>query len=482
MQVKKFEAPTIQEALENVKRELGPEAIILQTKNHKRGFGLMSKASVEVTAAISERSLQKKQLVESRLPPANQAILKKFSAGKQADVFDKYLDKHLEKANQTKDQVEFNSVNKGKSVAIKNSPSKKAPSAPAMATSPVAAAPKKITATRYIDIEDDQDQKKPNQNSNLDVAESHRKTMSLEEEVHYLKNMIQELKTAQEQDSANFKGTQGYPFHQTALDIPALQEAFEQLVVNGVDRRYVLTLIKKVAFELGPDRSRSHEEVLDVLASEIMDSVHVAPQLKDFGERKLAQRSVIALVGPTGVGKTTTAAKLASELHLKKSLRVGLINLDSQNVRAFDQLATFAKIIQVPFRSISSLDDLRAALQDFQSLDVVVIDTVGSSQRDLDALREAQNSLKNIPNLKTYLTISATTRDTEMYDIANRFSIFNPQGLVISKLDEATMYGSIFNLSQKVKIPFAFFTTGQTVPGDLEDATCERVAALVMEI
>src|SRR4051812_45673475 len=106
MQVKKFEAPTIQEALEHVKRELGPEAIILQTKKNKRGFGLMSKSSVEVTAAVSDRSLHKKQLVETRVSTPNKSSIQKLSAGKQADFFDQYMDKHLQKATQTQDRVE----------------------------------------------------------------------------------------------------------------------------------------------------------------------------------------------------------------------------------------------------------------------------------------------------------------------------------------------------------------------------------------
>src|SRR6478609_3049299 len=105
MQVKKFEAPTIQEALENVKRELGPEAIILQTKKNKRGFGLLSKASVEVTAAVSERSLQKKQSLDRRLPESGRAAMKNMPAERQAQLIDRYTDKTLTQASQTRDQV-----------------------------------------------------------------------------------------------------------------------------------------------------------------------------------------------------------------------------------------------------------------------------------------------------------------------------------------------------------------------------------------
>src|SRR5579872_5160617 len=97
MQIKKFEAPTIQEALDTIKRELGPEAIILQTKQNKRGFGLMSKGSVEVTAAVSDRSLGKKHFAEKRMPPQTQEQIKAQNAGRQADIYDAALEKHLEK-------------------------------------------------------------------------------------------------------------------------------------------------------------------------------------------------------------------------------------------------------------------------------------------------------------------------------------------------------------------------------------------------
>src|SRR6185437_15031496 len=131
MQVKKFEAPTLQEALDTVKRELGPEAIILQTKKYKRGFGLMSKPSVEVTAAISDRSMHKKQYVETRLPQANREVLTKLPADRQKEFYDKYADG---KINRPGTGV---AATAGGGVAVDASPAHK------------------LTATRYIDIDED---------------------------------------------------------------------------------------------------------------------------------------------------------------------------------------------------------------------------------------------------------------------------------------------------------------------------------------
>ena len=148
---------------------------------------------------------------------------------------------------------------------------------------------------------------------------------------------------------------------------------------------------------------------------------------------------------------------------------------------AFDQLGTYAKILNVPFRSAASAEELRVAIQDFQALDLVIVDTTGRSQRDPASLKEMQDMLQAVPDIRLELVLSVTTRDNELYDMANRFSIFRPQGIIVSKLDEASMYGSIYNVSHKVKLPLLYFTTGR-VPEDFEEATKERVAALIMDL
>ena len=485
MQVKKFEAPTIQEALDTIKRELGPEAIILQTKKYKRGFGLMSKASVEITAAISDRSVQKKAYVEKRLSSGSRDTLKNIGAGRQADIIDDYVDKHASKAaanayeraqpkahsssgashldrlTQTADRVEVR---------------RSAPSSAAVSGGQIGAAVvqsgRKVTSTRYIDIQDE-------------AGKSGTPGMSVQDEIRHLKRMLEEVKGNQEsRDSRSHQTGSGAHSLMAAgtLEYPAMQDAYEQLVINGMDKRNALSLLKKVGFELGTDQARQPEAVLDQLALEVLESTQIASPLLGVEPGKGAGPAVITLVGPTGVGKTTTIAKIASEALIKKNLKVGLINLDSYKIAAFDQLATYAKILNVPFRSVANAQDLQSALADFKSLDLVLIDTTGRSQKDPEALKQMQAILSVVPSNNTQLVLSATTRDGELYDIASRFGIFKPQAMVISKLDEATTFGSIYNISQKAKLPLSYFTTGQRVPEDIEQASRERLVSLVLEI
>jgi len=473
MQVKKFEAPTIQEALDNVKRDLGPEAIILQTKRNRRGFGLLSKASIEVTAAVSERSLQKKQTVEDRMTETGRSTVKSLPAERQADLIDKYTDRNLAQASRTKENVE------------------------------VTAKTKKITATRYIDIEDGDapvtSPSKPVSKPSYDKPLTQKSVLpetlapktvaptvmagadlSLQEEVRTLKQFIEELRVAKEApaESTTFQTYAG-------IDSPVLQAAFEQLTLNGVNRQYAYSLVKKVAFELEGQKAKlfQSEKVLDCLASEIMHSVEVHEIFPKAEEADSVRKAhVVALVGPTGMGKTTTIAKLASEAMTKHKLKVGLVNLDQQKVGAFDQLGTYAKILNVPFRSASSIEDFRAAIRDFQNVDFVFVDTGGFSQKDAVSLKNATEILHSVADLKVYLLLSAITRETELFDAANKFSVLRPRGVIMSKLDEANLYGCLYNVSQKVKLPLVYFTTGQRIPEDIEPATPERVVSLVMDL
>lgn len=493
MQVKKFEAPTIQEALDTIKRELGPEAIILHTKQNKKGFGLMSKASVEVTAAVSDRSIQKKKVTESKLPNQKREMLRSAPAKSQADAMDKHYDRLMGAVGKAKEQVSLSKRAAQAATRMASQLGSKVASSDS-AIKVIPTTPSKITARKYVEIPDQDEPTTAkaapaNPRANAPMVKSGSHTYigsngeSVEDEMRQLKRMIVEMKSAQE-DVLNGSASQNIP--RGTLQTPALQDAFEQLILNGVDKRFAIPLIRKVAFELGDEQAQSPDSVLDQLAGEVMKTTEVISPLNGIEPKSKTGIEkppvTLALVGPTGVGKTTTIAKIASEAILKRNLKVGLINLDSYKVAAFDQLATYAKILNIPFRAAATAEDLKVAIEDFKNLDVVIIDTAGRSQKDTESLREMETLLHSIPQIQTQLVLSSTNRDTELYDMANRYSIFRPQGIILSKLDEASVFGSIYNISQKTKLPLIYFTTGQRVPEDIEEATQERTVTLIMDL
>lgn len=470
MQVKKFEAPTVQEALDTIKRELGPEAIILQTRKHHKGFGLMSKPSVEVTAAVSDKAVFKKNYFEKKLDQKGREIASTLTTGGEAEMYDRYLSAQVERGERRK--------------SSKNKEKKKG-----------------LTARRYIDIEDSegtvevaQPTRKPKlpdyskyDSRTPEVIEQAPSTpvknMTIEEELGHLKSMIAEMKNTQDKHSGS--GAQAL-MRSDLYSNPILQDVFEQLVIGGLDKRYAATIIKQTHFALGEEGVLNPDLVLDQVAYELMENCETMSILEDIQPKsELTQEEppqVIALVGPTGVGKTTTIAKIASQAKLKYKLKVALINIDTFKVAAHDQLETYSKILNIPFRTIATIDEFKSSIQDLQSYDLVLVDTSGSSQKDTEALSKIEELIHSVPQVRSELVLSVTTRDTELYDMAKRFSMFRPEGIIFSKLDEGMVFGAIYNVSQRLKLPIAFFTTGQRVPEDIESASQERMASLIMDL
>ncbi len=482
MQVKKFEAPTMQEALKVIKRELGPEAIILSTKHIKSGFGLMSKASVEVTAAIAEKDLKKKMAAEKNLPQDVKEKIWGSKASKQAEIYNDYFEKQLKRAGKERVQLSPRATGKPKA-----EPRAEA-SAPAPAPRPKAPAPQApryetaqpvgTRERRYIDIGDDEPA--GGQRPVLDTPAYSRnessQVKSLQADIEQLKSMVVELASGA---SARDGGRD-----EADVDLSdELIKSMQDLVTAGVEKKLARHLVRAAAFEL--NASELHDEALiqEKIAEQMMSEIAVGDLLDGVGAASGSSRcSVISLVGPTGVGKTTTIAKIASLGILEKRLRVGLINLDSYKVAAADQLATYAKIMNVPFRSVNTKEELNQAIYDFSSLDLVLIDTTGRSQKDQESLLQLRHMLAGIENSRSVLMVSATTKDSDINEVVARFRIFTPMGLVFSKLDETSAYGCIYNVQRRCGLPLLYFTVGQRVPEDIEKASAERVVDLVLDL
>ncbi len=188
---------------------------------------------------------------------------------------------------------------------------------------------------------------------------------------------------------------------------------------------------------------------------------------------------IIVLVGPTGVGKTTTIAKL-SYLFKRSGKRPGVITLDSFRVGAVEQLRAFINVMELPFRVADTPDDFIKALEDMESRDVILVDTAGRSQHDKVRLNELRLFLESAQT-HIYLTLSANLSELVMYEVIMQFGMFPIKGLIFSKMDETSYPGNIINVAYRTKLPILCFTTGQTVPDDIVMANYDYLAKLMLE-
>jgi flagellar biosynthesis protein FlhF len=188
----------------------------------------------------------------------------------------------------------------------------------------------------------------------------------------------------------------------------------------------------------------------------------------------------IALVGPTGVGKTTTIAKLAATYRLKQGRRVGLITCDTYRIAAVDQLRTYAGIINIPLRVAMTPAEMRSACAAMADCDVILIDTAGRAPKDAARLGELRALIGAASPHQTHLVLSSSTAEASLLDAAERFAPLGCDRVILTKLDEAVSFGVVVNVLKRLNTRLSFVTTGQEVPDHIEAVTPDRLARLVM--
>lgn len=191
-------------------------------------------------------------------------------------------------------------------------------------------------------------------------------------------------------------------------------------------------------------------------------------------------RRVVALVGPTGVGKTTSIAKLAANFKLRDRVQVGLVTVDTYRVAAVEQLRTYAEIIDLPMHVVSTAREMRHALEELSQLDLVLIDTAGRSPRDELKIHELKSLLAEAGVDEVHLVLSAASSMRSLERAAERFGTVSPTAVLLTKLDEVGGLGSLYSAARRVNLPISYFTTGQDVPDDIEAASSKRAARLIL--
>jgi flagellar biosynthesis protein FlhF len=192
------------------------------------------------------------------------------------------------------------------------------------------------------------------------------------------------------------------------------------------------------------------------------------------------RRRLIALVGPTGVGKTTTIAKLAANYRLKQRRNVGLITVDTYRIAAVEQLRTYADIIDLPMQVVSTPREMREAIRRMSSLDLILLDTAGRSPKDGIKIQELKAFLGEASADEVHLVLSGVASARTLQQTAERFAAVGTTALILTKLDEATGLASVLPLLRSSRLPLSYLTNGQNVPDDIEIAQPDRLARMIL--
>ena len=280
-------------------------------------------------------------------------------------------------------------------------------------------------------------------------------------EIRELRSMIASLLT--QTDKAKSLG-----LNETLLPV------YEKLIDRGVNDRVAARVFERV-------HERKQREEGDPFIGESDLAAVMKGAVKCQGPIQLesAGPKVVALVGPTGAGKTTTIAKLAAQFALHQKKKVALVSLDTYRMGAWEQLESYGELMKVPVSLAADRNEFARIMQEHQDKDVILVDTMGKSHRDLDYCKRLKQVLEAVPQVEVHLVQSATAQESVVTECFKQFAPLGIDRLLFTKLDEAVDFGLLFNCSVRYQIPFSYFTTGQSVPEDIEVAAQDKVIRLI---
>jgi flagellar biosynthesis protein FlhF len=263
----------------------------------------------------------------------------------------------------------------------------------------------------------------------------------------------------------------------TLHDLPEeLFHLYTDLIEAELSEELARELVERVRQEAPP------EELADQAIVKARVTRMIEEQIQAAGSIRLmpGQRRLVALVGPTGVGKTTTIAKLAANFRLREKRRVGLITVDTYRIAAVEQLRTYADIIDLPMQVVSTPKEMRDAMHAMGEMDLVLMDTAGRSPKDEVKIQELKAFLTEAQADEVHLVLSSVTGAATLERTAERFAAVGTTHLVLTKLDEASALGNLLPLLRASGLPLSYLTNGQNVPDDIEPADRRRFARLIL--
>ena len=248
-------------------------------------------------------------------------------------------------------------------------------------------------------------------------------------------------------------------------------ETYSHLVRNGLDENLASKILKKTKGNSDENPEKEKLRVKNLMKKVIPFEGEI--NLRPDGPK------LVAFVGPTGVGKTTTIAKVAADYAIRKNKKVALVSLDTYRLGAVDQLQIYGDIMQLPVEVAGGKQDFCDIVNRNRDKDLILIDTTGRSHRDQDYSRQLKEIFDAAGEVEVHLVLSVTSQEKLFSTTFQQFSPVGVDRVLFTKLDEGLSFGPLFNFSVQNRVPLSYFTIGQSVPEDLEIAAPDRVISLI---
>ena len=255
-------------------------------------------------------------------------------------------------------------------------------------------------------------------------------------------------------------------------NLACIQLIYNQLISNEVDEKFANQIITEVESSLKKDASMDN-----ILASIYQKIVLKLGQPRTI-ELNGKTPKFVFFIGPTGVGKTTTIAKIASKFRVNDKLKVAFLTADTYRIAAVEQLRTYANILGIPLTVIYSEDEMRNAKEEYSEFDLVFVDTAGRSHRNKEQRDDIEALINTIPvdERDIFLVLSATTKYKDLVKITEAYSEILNYSLIFTKLDETSSIGNLFNIRMLTEAPLSYSTFGQNVPDDISRVDAQSIA------
>ena len=265
----------------------------------------------------------------------------------------------------------------------------------------------------------------------------------------------------------------------TNANFKSLKLIYSKLLESEMDEKYVNGIINDI--ETSIKKEANLDSILASVYQKIILKLGEPESIKVSNKKK-----VVFFVGPTGVGKTTTIAKLASEYKINQNKKVALITADVYRIAAVEQLNTYASILDVPVNVIYSPSEIVDNVKDLSAYDIIMVDTAGRSHKNVEQRNELFEIVNNVKNaeldidIDVFLVLSVTTKYRDLMNIANAYKELEGYKLLFTKLDETGTIGNIMNMRCYTGAPLSYITSGQNVPDDIELADVQKLAKMLL--